>query len=86
MWRLISVSPVDTISLFHVIQDCISVGCVPPLVARISQHALCQGGGGGCLLRGGPASGLWGVWSGGVPASGPGGVYPSMQWGRPPPL
>ena len=39
-------------------QDCIPVGCVPPVFARISRHALCRGcllsgGGWGCLLRGG---------------------------------
>ena len=40
-------------------------------------------GGGGGLLPGGVCLVLRGV-----PASGPGGlgVYPSMQWGRPPPL
>ena len=42
---------------------------------------------GGCLLPGDVCS--WGGVSAptfdmGVPASDPGGVYPSMQWGRPP--
>ena len=38
----------------------------------------CAGGGGESLWPGGVSS------PGGVPASGPGGVYPSMQWGRTP--
>ena len=76
--------------LLHTIkQDCIPVGCVVPacclyLPACTVLGGVCSGEGvcsrgvpgpGGCLLLG------WGV-----PASGPRGVYPSMQWGRHPPL
>ena len=73
---------------------CSQRGCLP-LVRRVPASG--PGGlllGGGSAPRGVPASGpgdacLWSrgacLWSWGGPASGPGG-YPSIQWGRPPPV
>ena len=76
----------------HFRQDCIPVGYVHPLVARISQHAMCWGS----LLRVGVSApggscpeGMFapgGGWSLGVPASGPGGCLPLVPGGCIPPV
>ena len=66
-------------------QECIPVGCVP--AARRPYAGVCLPG--GCLLPGGL---LWGGVLPGRGVSAPGGcvcsrgVYPSMHWGRPPPV
>ena len=40
------IKPIETkVMLSTSQQECIPVGCVPPIVARISQHALLWGGG-----------------------------------------
>ena len=64
-------------------QYCIPVGCVPP--ACCPYLPTCTAPGGGLRLGGGTYPWFGGVCLLlGVPASRPGGVYPSRQWGRAP--
>ena len=69
---------------------CLSTGGIPVCLA--GGIPACLAGlqeGGGCIpacLAGFQAHtqwGAWGVWQRGVPRPTPGGVYPSMHWGRP---
>ena len=66
---------------YEIQEDCIPVGCVPPACCPYLPACTVPRVSG----RGGAVPGRGGAWSRGGVWSRRGEVYPSMQWGRPPP-